>query len=217
VRDINFNSNKYYRIYTNGWGGQKIFYDDEDRVRFLFLLLHFQSPTPINNTGYYARRFLKTGNFGVGEKKKKEILKTRYLEIISFSLASDNFHILVRNLKDQIVSVYMHRILTSFSKYFNSKYKKSGHVFNGPFKANQIKNIEQLLNVSVLLHKNLNETEAGTISAIPERNIWSSFNDFTGTNRWGDLLATDAITKHFKNKSSYQKFVLTSEAKNLYF
>lgn len=206
MRDIAFAPNKYYYLCGGGAGKQKIFGDDKDLAKFLFLLLHFQSPTPINNTGYYAESFLKTGEFRIGDKKIKEIMKTRYLEVVSFILLPDRFQILVKNLEELVVSVYMHRVLTSYGKYFNAKYKKTGRVFSGPFKAFPIKNNEQLLQTSAFIHKN--SRGSGTEDLIDyEKCTWSSYRDFTENNRWGDLLVTNTILKQFKDGRAYKSFV----------
>lgn len=212
MRNIKFMPNKYYHLCGRGADYQKIFCDDEDFAKFMFLLLHFQSPTPINNTGYYTRSFLKTGSFRVGDKKMQEIMETRYLEVSSFVLTPNYFHILIKNLEEGVVSVYMHRVLTSYSKYFNAKYKRAGRVFDGPFEASLVKNKEQLLNTSAYIHKNLIEFDNEAVVDY-EKYRWSSCGDFINTNRWGDLLSTDIIFKQFKNNSQYKNFLSTSKAK----
>jgi hypothetical protein len=68
-------------------------------------------------------------------------------------LLPNNFHLLIKNTEEGILSVYMHRILTAYSKYFNAKYHKTGHVFNGPFEASQIKSNDQLPYLSNHLHQ----------------------------------------------------------------
>lgn len=202
---------KYYYLYGNGAGKQKIFFDDKDKAKFLFLLLHLQSPTPINNTGYYAESFLKAGKFKIGDKKIKEIIKTRYIEVISFSLTPNHFQIIVKNLKELVVSVYMHRVLTSYGKYFNAKYKKSGRVFNGPFSALLIKNNEALLQTSAYMHKNIDDSVKEDFTDY-KKYPWSSYKDFADSNRWGDLLITNVISKQFKNIHEYENFVFKNEA-----
>lgn len=204
--------NKYYYLYGNGAGKQKIFLDDKDLAKFLFLLLHLQSPTPINNTGYYAESFLKTGEFRIGDKKIKEIIKNRHVEVISFAMISDHFQIIIKNLEELVASVYMHRVLTSYGKYFNAKYKKSGKVFDGPFKALLIKNNEGLLQTSAFMHKNIRGFGMEE-SADYEKYPWSSYKDFIDKNRWGDLLVTNVIDKQFKNRYEYKGFVSKNEAK----
>jgi hypothetical protein len=42
---------------------------------------------------------------------------------------------------------------------------------------------------------------------------WSSYQDFIGENRWGDLLLSDIVLGQFKDKKRYHNFVKTSPAK----
>ena len=51
----------------------------------------------------------------------------------------------------------MQRILNAYTKYFNAKYKKTGHLFQGPFKAVHIERNEQLLHLSAYIHRNPRE------------------------------------------------------------
>ena len=61
---------------------KKFLLDDKDRVRFIFLLTHFQSPVQINNISLYAKGFVKKGSFNIEENErliissKKEILNS---------------------------------------------------------------------------------------------------------------------------------------------
>lgn len=214
MRKISFAPNEYYHLCGRGVDKREIFYDDRDRTKFLFLLLHLQSPIRINNTSFYVSSFLKTGNFTIGEKKVKEIIKGRHVEVVSFSLMPNHFHILVKNLEDQIVSVYMHRVLTSYSKYFNTKYKKTGHVFEGPYRAVHIDNNNHLLHASAYVHKNpigIDSKETVDYEKYP----WSSYPDFIQKNRWGELLKTGVILEQFKSQDSYKNFVSTSKTKEI--
>ena len=42
---------------------------------------------------------------------------------------------------------------------------------------------------------------------------WSSYQDYVGLNRWGELISTDIILKQFKDQAKYKDFVLESTAK----
>lgn len=211
MRYEKFAENEYYHLFSRGVNQQKIFLDDTDRARFIFLLTHFQSPVPIYNISWYAKSFIKRGAFNLGEEKADKILKKRHIELISFVLMPNHFHVLIRNLSDSVTSVYMQRILTSYSKYFNTKYNKKGHVFEGPFGAIHIEDNRQLLHLSAYIHKNPKSiTEwANNYDQYP----WSSYQDYVGLNRWGKLLSTDIVLKQFKNQNKYKEFILESPVK----
>lgn len=178
MRYENFTADAYYQVHGKGIGQEKLFIDDEDYVRFIFLITHFQSPIRVYNVSWYTKSFLKNGSFSTKADRADLLLKDRHIRLVSFALMPDYFDILVQNLEDQILSVYMHRVLTAYGKYFNAKYKKRGHIFAGPFEAVFV-NPKDLSAVSTGLHQK---------PADYRKYRWSSYSDYTTKNRWGGLL-----------------------------
>lgn len=212
MRKENFVANDYYHIFNKGVNEEKIFIDDEDRVRFLFLITHFQSPIQIYNVNWYTQSFMKKNSFSTKKERVDHLLKRRHVELVAFVLMPNHFRILVKNLEDGILSVYMHRILTAYSKYFNAKYKKRGHVFHGPFEVMHIKNTNHLSQLSAHLHQSPKTLEDW--SETFEKYPFSSYQDYTGLNRWGHFLSTTTILKHFKDQAKYRDFVLENLVQN---
>ena len=205
MRLENFIENEHYHIFSKGVGKENIFIDDQDKARFIFLITHFQSPIKIYNISWYTSTFIKNNSFSGKKDRVTNILKKRNTKLVAFVLMPNYFHLLVQNLEDGILSVYMHRILTAYSKYFNAKYNKKGHVFETSFKAVHLKNNTQLLELSGSIHKNpkvLKEWEK-TYDKYP----YSSYQDYIGLNRWGNFLSTEVVLKQFKNQTKYKDFV----------
>jgi putative transposase len=211
MRYENFAPNEHYHLFGRGAKKEKIFIDGRDKARFVFLITHFQSPIRIYNASWYTEGFLKKGSFSTKEGKVDELIKKRNVELVAFVLMPNHFHLLVRNLDDGILSVYMHRVLTAYGKYFNAKYHKGGHVFEGPFKAVHVKNNAQLLHLSSYIHKNPKEIKGWENSY--DKYPYSSYQDYVGLNRWGHLLSTGVVLKQFKDQAKYKDFVTTSTAK----
>jgi putative transposase len=138
-------------------------------------------------------------------------VKDRSVELVAFALMPNHFHLLIKNNQEQVLSVYMQRVLTAYSKYFNAKYQKKGHVFEGPFGARHIENNTQLLHVSAYIHKNPKELVDWTDSY--GKYPWSSYQDYVGLNRWGELIAPEIVLEQFKNQAKYKEFVDQSTAK----
>src|SRR3989339_757296 len=214
MRYENFAVHEHYHVFGRGTNKEKIFIDDQDKARFVFLITHFQSPIKVYNVSWYTDSFIKKGFFGIKEGKIDEILKHRSTKLVAFALMENHFHLLIQNLEDGILSVYMHRVLTAYSKYFNAKYKKKGHVFEGPFKAVHTKNNDQLLHLASYIHKNPREIEGWDSSY--DKYPYSSYQDYIGLNRWGNFLSTDIILKQFKDQTKYKDFVTESTAKELF-
>lgn len=68
------------------------------------------------------------------------------IKIIVYCLISNHFHFVLKQSSERSMSKFMHGLGTSYSMYFNSKYKTVGHVFQGPYRATYIDNEESLLN-----------------------------------------------------------------------
>lgn len=203
-------------VFNRGMQKQPIFETDKDRLRFLFLLLTFQGEAVIKNISREIRQNVQSSTLHITNELKSDILEKRMVELVVFCLAPNHFHIIVRELADNGISRYMHRVLTAYTKYFNTRHEKSGHLFQGPYKSVHIEEDRQLMHVSAYIHKHPCEIYgwSGREHLYP----WSSYQDCIDENRFGELLVTDIITdRYIKNNgiSSYKKFVSSSPAKDI--
>jgi putative transposase len=141
----------------------------------------------------------------------KKIIKNRYVELISFCIMPNHFHLILKEEKEGGIAQYMQRVLNSYTKYYNTKYQKTGHLFQGPYKAVHIEDNRQILYLSAYIHRNPKELNSWMNKE--EQYFYSSYQDFIGVNRWGKLLSFDIILGQFKNKKEYNTFVKTSSSK----
>lgn len=211
TRNIILTPDEYYHIFNRGMSKQTIFFDDNDRARFLFLLLYFQSPLMFQNISRFTKEFMRYSAFNIPTDDIDKIIKGRFVEVVSFCLMPNHFHLIIKNVGDKGIATYMQRVLNSYTKYFNTKYKKSGHLFQGPYRAVHIEDDRQLTYLSAYIHKNPTELKEWQKNA--HKYAWSSYQDFIGDNRWGELLTPAIILEQFKDKNEYRNFIATSTAK----
>lgn len=202
---------EYYHIFNRGINKQSIFLDRRDWIRFMFLIINFQSPVVFDNINRKVLSFIKNSNFNISEKDIKEILKKRSVELNNFALMPNHFHLTVHELKENGIAQYMQRVLCAYANYFNIKYKRSGHLFQGPYKAVHIKDNDQLLYLSAYIHRNPREISEWKNKE--QKYPWSSYQDYVKENRWGELLKQEIVLEQFPNKKDYQKLLETSQAK----
>ena len=138
-------------------------------------------------------------------------MKKRTVELVAFCIMPNHFHLIIKELEEGGIATYMQRVLTAYSKYYNTKYEKSGHVFQGPYQAVHVGDNRQLLHLSAYIHRNPREISKWFNKE--DQYQWSSYRDYIGENRWGDLLLLDIVLGQFKNKKKYHEFVKTSPAK----
>lgn len=202
---------EHYHIFNRGNNKQPIFLDDRDRIRFLFLLLHLQAPIYLTNHNRQVNYFVKHSVFNIFQEKLEEINKHRYVELKSFALMPNHFHLIVFESKDGGIAQYMQRVLNAYTKYFNAKYQKIGHLFQGPFKAVHVEDNRQLLYLSAYIHRNPREI----LACKNKEHVfsWSSYSDYINTNRWDKLLKIDIVRSQFSSHKEYKRFVQTSSTK----
>ncbi len=216
MRKVQISVGEYYHLYNRGMQKQPIFSNDSDRARLLFLLLYLQSTTTVSNVGYHAQHFIKHSVFDkVSMRLYEDILNNRQVELVAFCFMPNHFHLVVYEKVAGGIARYMQRVQNGYTKYFNTKYKKAGHLFQGPYQAVHVADDRQLLHLSAYLHRNPKEL-AGWEKREHEY-PWSSYQDYIKSNRWNDLLKTDVVLGQFKTIREYSEFVDTSPAKdNIY-
>jgi len=209
----NISVNEYYHVYNRGVGKKIIFKDDRDRIRFLFLILYFQAENNFPQISRIISSYVKHRVFDINEDVKSKIILNRFVELTGFALMPNHFHLIVKESKEGGMGKYMQRVLNSYTKYFNTRYGVSGHLFEGPYKAVHVEDNEQLLYLSAYIH--LNPRELNEWRKQEDIFPWSSYQDCVGENRWGKILKNEIIVEQFRNKKEYKEFVQTSGAKEI--
>ncbi len=126
-------------------------------------------------------RFLETL-----EQKKRN----HEFELYGYCLMSNHVHLLIREKMDT-VSRTMSRIGTSYAKWYNQKYERSGHVFQGRYGSECVEDDKYLLTVIRYIHNN--PLKAGIVLE-PEAYRWSSINGYIGEKEYpGGLTETEFI------------------------
>lgn len=213
MRKIKIVPNEYYHIYNRGNNKQSIFFDNRDWIRFLFLIIYFQAiKCAFYNLSRFVSHFVRHRVFNIKEEQTREIIKNRYTKLICFSLMPNHFHLLIQEGREKGIPQYMQRVLNAYTKYYNTKYEKSGHLFQGPYQIIHVKSNEQLLYLSAYIHRNPYEIREWKNKE--EKYPWSSFQDYCDENRWGKLLGREIILGQFSSPKEYKKFVAASGAKS---
>ncbi|MCC5468750.1 transposase, partial [Pelosinus sp. Bkl1] len=90
----------------------------------------------------------------------------------------NHIHLIIKEGKDPIASI-VKRIATSYSYYFNKKYKRIGHVFQERFKSENIEDESYLLAAIRYVHQNPVKPGIGAVDGYK----WSSYRDYIGMGR----------------------------------
>lgn len=123
-----------YHVYNRGAHKQSIFTNKEDYDRFSLLLYLSNSKKPV-----YLRELLEkyrgrsSADIFLGEKGGD-----RLVEVLSYCLMPNHFHLIVRQKEENGISIFMKKLATAYSMYFNTKYGHSGTLFQGRFKSSHV-------------------------------------------------------------------------------
>jgi putative transposase len=129
--------NAYYHVYARGSNKQLIFLESADYMYFERLLERYLSVEPRHD-----KAGLPYPNF------RKQI------ELLGFCFMHNHFHLLVHQLELRSLSKLMQSLLTSYTRYFNLKYKRSGPLFESKYKAAKIDHQPYLEHVIRYIHLN---------------------------------------------------------------
>ncbi len=69
--------------------------------------------------------------------KIMSLIRKKNLKIYAFCLMPNHFHLLIRDQQKNTPHV-MNSLQAAYAKYFNAKYRQSGHLFQGPYKNKKI-------------------------------------------------------------------------------
>jgi len=130
-------SDSYYHIYARGGSRHNIFLEPADYQYFLELLRRYLSPEDIRN------------NAGISYAKLDNDI-----ELLAYCLMRNHFHLLVYQVNNGGMQRLMRGVMTAYSRYFNTKYRQSGSLFESRYKASRITTDEYLMHISRYIHLN---------------------------------------------------------------
>jgi len=184
-----FASGNFYHVYNRGNGRMDIYKGEQD---------------------YF--NFLKRLKLALGLDLQRASLQTLRIQplpensfsIICYCLMPNHFHFLIRQNKDIPISKLVNKVCSSYSKYFNKKYDRVGHLFQDQFKAVNVETDEYMLWLSAYIHQN---PKVAGISDL-DNYKWSSYGDYINQNS-GGVCDKDIILSRF-SADEYGGFVKDS-------
>lgn len=126
----------------------------------------------------------------------------KIVNIIAYCLMPTHPHFVLQQLVDDGISIYMNKILNSYSRYFNTVHKRKGPLWESRFKHIYVEKDEQLLHLSRYIHSN--PTTAGLVKN-PEDWLYSSYREYVDSQ--DGYRMTDFANLLDIEPRSYQRFV----------
>lgn len=192
----------YYHVYNRGVDKRTIFQDDLDYRTFLHLLKLYLSAekkpdSALTRTDLVRPRPVQPINDEV--------------KLVSYCLMPNHFHLLVKQRTETGMTKLLRRVATTYSVYFNTRYSRSGTLFQGRYRAVLVNSEEQLLHLSRYIH--LNPAELTRTDLV--NYAYSSYPYYLGK-KHADWLNLTPVLSYFhsaakdinlKGINSYRSFV----------
>jgi len=136
---------EWYHCYTRGIDKRTTFENRSDYERFQESL--YLSNSDIN---------IERGR--IQNLAHKEILEVErgnpLVAVGAYCLMPNHFHLLLKEIKDSGIAKFMQKVGTSYTMYFNTKRKRTGSLFVGPFRSRHIVDDRYLSRLVPYIHLN---------------------------------------------------------------
>lgn len=204
MRKYAFTEGEYYHVYSHAIGDMALFRTDRDYKRFLTTVFVANGKRDISHLDRFSDLNLvsdiRDGKVNIGDN---------LVDIIGFCCMPNHFHLVLRENGDGNISIFMHKLLVSYAKYFNLKNERRGHVFERTFEAKHLNDDNYLLRALAYVH--LNPRGITGWKRYEHKYLWSSLQDYISENRWGKLLKTEFLLNYFdSDKKEVRRFIETA-------
>lgn len=193
--------NEYYHIYNRGVDKRDVFSDEKDYFRFLLsmnLLNDKEGGIMIKWRDYKKSvKNAKLNDFLKLSFRKRENL----VDIISYCLMSNHYHFILKQNVERGIERFLHKLGTSFTKYFNEKHKRNGSLFQGSFKSSHINSTAKLLRLAVYVSGNSEIHKVSSAKKYP----WCSFLLHSG-NKKSDIINDHVLSEHFRSRQDFEEY-----------
>jgi len=203
----------YVHVIKRGARGMEIVRDENDRWRFLKSLFY------LNNNNYKQEKWegelfkMKTALF---EWPSSWPPREKLVEIVAYTLIPNHFHLLLKEIRENGVSIFMHGLCASMTLHFNEKYEEKGSIFQGAYRGRLVETDEYLKRVAIyIMVKNSFELLPGGLDrAIKnfdkawEKSLeyrFSSLADY-GSNRKSTIIDKGLLDEIFKTPKKFKEF-----------
>lgn len=193
--------NHYYHVFNKGVNGQRIFIDQKHYWRMidsLWLYRYFKPPYRLS----YLFRLARKDKVKIEDSLKNE---DKLVDVLAYCLMPNHFHLLLKQLVENGISIFMGRLQNSYARYYNTEQSRQGPLFQSRFKAVSIESEEQFVHVSRYIH--LNPFSSEIVKNLDElkRYSWSSLGEYLS--QISKVCDVNVLTDHFETPEKHWRFI----------
>jgi putative transposase len=132
----------------------------------------------------------------------KEMSERFEVDIFAYVLMSNHYHLLVRTNRANIKKA-MQWFGTTYTRRFNNRNFKKGHLFQGRYKSILVQNNAYLMQLSCYIHRN--PLRAGIVRRLIDYK-WSSYPIYAYAKKGPAWLSTQVILSYFKGADKHKQY-----------
>lgn len=173
VRKIPLVEGEIYHVFNKSIADYEVFKDHADYERMWQTLSYYKIKDAPCKFSLIKKSMGSEKNWPIHVHANSE----RIVQIIAYCLMPTHFHIVLKQLVADGVQRYVSRVLKSYSKYFNVKYRRRGPLWEHRYKNILVETNEQFLHLTRYVH--LNPCTA-CLKQKPEEWQFSSYREYVG-------------------------------------
>lgn len=150
------------------------------------------------------KMFFDNDNYGFLLEKLKAYSNEFDVSVIAYCLMPNHYHLILKQNSEHPLSKCIQHTFNSYTKAINKRYRRSGTLFEGKYKAREIYDTRTILEVSRYVHRN--PLDGGLVKNIEDWK-YSNYHEWISS-RNGSLCDKKFIKAHFPNPDDYKKYVL---------
>ena len=124
------------------------------------------------------------------------------VDIFAYVLMSNHYHLLVRTNRANLKKA-MHWFGTAYTRRFNNRNSKSGHLFQGRYKSILVQNDAYVMRLSCYVHRN--PLRSGIVRRLIDYK-WSSYPIYAYAKKGPDWLSSEVIWSYFKGPNKHKQY-----------
>ena len=207
-------TDEIYHVYNRGVDKRTVFMSNREYLRAMHDLYDFNDLASSTNHGF----MLKIGGLDkapIATKRREPIV-----EIMAVALMPNHYHLLLRQLVDGGISLFMKKFGGGYTNYFNILYERSGALFQGKFKAVHVNSDSQLYHIPNYIHLNpvelwypgwktdgLSPQQVRDVLTKLEKYRWSSYPDYIGLRNYPSVTNRDFISALYGGEAGYKRTI----------
>ena len=205
-----------YHTLNRGVDKRKIFLDKQDYFRFVHDLFEFNDENLVNTTFY---RFHQSND--IARRKIERKPRKMLVNVLAFCIMPNHYHLLLAPKVEGGISKFMKKLNMGYAKYFNTKYKRSGALFQGRYKSVLIKDEAHFIHLPYYIHLNpldliapkwrereLTTSNVVNIERFLEKYRWSSYLDYIGKENFPSVTQREFLQEFFGSPEEYKRDIL---------